>query len=207
MTIGTKDQVIYSGTATKADATALGNALKNDGYFQDHGVTVQLDKGPGGVTISFVVQDGVWNQTGTLSNFEEVVREVAPSVGGLPIQLHLDDSKMDVEKTSTVGEVDFGGGDAVIYEGSATQAQAQALGQQLQTIGYFKGAGTNVFLTKHDDGATLAFVVADGAWNNAAMVSDFEIIVRNVAPTAGGLPIDMHLVNTQLQVEKDEVIK
>jgi hypothetical protein len=34
-----------------------------------------------------------------------------------------------------------------------------------------------------------------------------EAIVRDVAPTVGGLPIDMHLVSTQLQVEKDEVIK
>ena len=33
--IGTKDNVIFSGLATEAQATALGNALKTDGYFQD----------------------------------------------------------------------------------------------------------------------------------------------------------------------------
>ena len=35
VTIGTKDKVIYSGLATEEQATALGNALKTVGYFQD----------------------------------------------------------------------------------------------------------------------------------------------------------------------------
>jgi hypothetical protein len=60
--IGTKDQVIYSGIATKAGATALGNALKSNEYFQDRGASVLLNKGFGGTTISFGVQDGVWDQ-------------------------------------------------------------------------------------------------------------------------------------------------
>lgn len=207
VTIGTKDQVIYSGTATKDQATALGNALKTDGYFQDRGVTVKLDMGSSGTTISFVVQDGVWNQVGTLESFEEIVREVASSVGGFPIKLDLDNDHMDVEKTSTVGEVTFDGGDAVYYMGDSTQAQAQALGQQFKTISFFKGNGGNVFLSKHDGNTTLAFVVADGSWNDAALVSDFETITRSVAPTIGGLPIDMRMENTKLQVEKDEVLK
>jgi hypothetical protein len=69
--IGTKDQVIYSGLATKADATALGNALKSSQYFQEHGASVLFNKGFGSTTVSFVVQDGIWNQTGVLSSFEE----------------------------------------------------------------------------------------------------------------------------------------
>ena len=36
VTIGTKDEVIYSGLSTEAQATALGNALKTDGYFKEH---------------------------------------------------------------------------------------------------------------------------------------------------------------------------
>ena len=205
--IGTKDEVFYSGTATKDDATALGNALKKDGFFQDRGVTVLIDKGTGGTVISFVVQDGYWNEAGVLPSFEEIAREVAASVGGLPVQVHLVDSNKTVEKATAVGEVDFGGSDAVIYEGAATLAQAQAIGQQFKTLGFFTGHGANVFLTKHDDGTTLAFVVADGAWNDAGIVRDFEKIVRAVAPSAGGLPIEMHLVSTQLVVGKDEQIK
>jgi hypothetical protein len=206
--IGTKDQVIYSGLATRAEATAAGNMLRSTEYFQDRGSAVLLHKGLGGTVISFVVQDGVWDQAGMLSSFEELAREVAPAVGGLPVQVRLVNSALDVEETSVVGEVRFGGPDGVYYEGSATKAEAQALGQRFESMGFFKGKGANVFLTKHDDGTTLAFVLGvDGAWNNPKVVSSLEAIVRDVAPVVGGLPIDMHLVNTQLQIQKDEVIQ
>jgi hypothetical protein len=205
VTIGTKDQVVYSGTATANDATALGNALKAANYFQDRGVTVLLSKGAGGTVIGFVIADGAWNQAGTLASFEEIARGVASTVGGLPVQVQLLNSTQTVEKSSTVGEVDFAGGDAVIYEGTATQADAQALGQQFKTIGFFGGKGANVFLTK-DGGTTITFVVADGTWSNATMVTDFETIVRSVAPSVGGLPIDLRLDNTTLTVEKDEMV-
>ena len=206
--IGSRDQIVYSGImATKADATALGNALKSDEYFQGRGASVLLNRGIGSTTLSFVVQDGVWNRAGMLSSFEELAREVAPAVGGLPIQVRLVDSSGDVQETSTVGEVSFDGGNGVYYEGSATKAQARALGRQFESKGLFRGKGVNVLLTRHDDGTTLAFVVADGVWNNPSKVSKFEAMVRNVAPMLGGLPIDMHLVNTQLQVKKDELIE
>jgi len=207
VTIGTKDQVVYSGTATQAQATALGNALKTDGYFQDRGVTVLLNMGANGTTISFVVGDGDWNKPGTMGEFEEVGREVADSVGGLPVTVQLMDTKEDVEKTGVVGVVKGAGDDAVYYEGFSTLADGQALAQKLQSIGFFTGKGANVFLKKHTNGTTLAFVVTDGAWNDAKMVSDFETITRSVAPSIGGLPIDMRLLSTTLVVEKDEKLQ
>ena len=207
VTIGTKDQVVYSGTATQAQATALGNALKTDGYFQDRGVTVLLNMGANGTTISFVVGDGDWNKPGTMGQFEEVAREVASSVGGLPVTVQLMDTHEDVEKTGVVGVVQLTGGDAVYYEGYSTLADGQALAQKLQAMGFFTGKGANVFLKKHTNGTTLAFVVTDGTWNNAKMVSDFETITRSVAPSIGGLPIDMRLLSTTLVVEKDEKLQ
>jgi hypothetical protein len=102
VTIGTKDQVIYSGTATQADATALGNALKTAGYFQDRGVTVLLDKETTGTTIGFVVQDGAWNNATDVSAFETIVRGVASTVGGLPIELHLVNTTLVVEKDEKI---------------------------------------------------------------------------------------------------------
>jgi hypothetical protein len=203
--IGTKDQVIYSGITTKTDAAALGNALKSDGYFHDSGASVLLHKGIGSTTISFGVQDGVWNQAGMLSSFEELARQLAPLAGGLPIQVQLVDTSGNVQDTSTVGEVRFEGLDGVYYEGSATKAEAQALGRRLKSMGFFRGKGANVFLIRHDDGTTLAFVVVGEAWKSK--VSSFEAIVRDLAPIAGGLPINMRLVSTQLQVQKDEVIE
>ena len=141
-----------------------------------------------------------------MGQFEEVGREVADSVGGLPVTVQLLDTKEDVEKTGTVGVVQLTGGDAVYYEGYSTLADAQALAQKLQAIGFFTGKGANVFLKKHTNGTTLAFVVTDGAWNDAKMVTDFETITRSVAPSIGGLPIDMRMMSTTLVVEKDETV-
>lgn len=205
VTIGTKDEVIFSGTATKDQATALGNALKTDGYFQDSGVTVLLDKETSGTTISYVVQDNSWNQPGIVAKFDEVTREVASSVGGLPLNVQLVNSEKTVEKTSTVGAVAFGN-DTVVYEGEATQAEAQALGQKLQSLNYLTGKGADVFLGKHSDGTTIAFVVSDGVGNDASAVAGFEDLVREVAPSVGGLPIKMLLLSTTQQKETEETI-
>ncbi len=205
--IGAKDQVIYCGFATKAEATVLGNTLRSDQYLQDRGAYVLLNKGFGSTTISFVVQDGIWNQPEMLSSFEELAREVAPAVGGLPIQVRLVDTKGNVEEASTVGEVRFSGNDGVYYEGSATRDQAQALGRRFESMGFFRGKGANVLLIRHDDGTTLAFVIVGDAWKNPRTVSSLETIVRDIAPVIGGLPIDMHLVGPELQLEKDELIQ
>jgi hypothetical protein len=59
-------------------------------------------------------------------------------------------------------------------------------------MGFFRGKGANVFLIRHDDdGTTLAFVIVGEAWNNPSRVSSFEAIVRDVAPTVGGLPMSV----------------
>jgi hypothetical protein len=94
----------------------------------------------------------------------------------------------------------------VYYEGYSTLADGQALAQKLQSVGFFVGKGYNVFLKKHTSGTTLAFVVVDGAWNDASNVTYFENLTRSVAPTIGGFPIDMRIVNSTIVVEKDETI-
>jgi hypothetical protein len=204
--IGTKDQVIYSGLATRANAIALGKILKSTGYFQELGASVLLNKGIDTTTISFAVQDGVWNQRGMLSSFEELARQVAPMVGGLPVQVQLLAPDGDVKETSTVGEVIFDGRDGVYYEGSVTKAEAKALGQRFRSMGFFRAKGANVFFIRHDgDRTTLAFVIVREA--SPILVSSFEHIVRDVAPAAGGLPIQMRLVSPQLQIKKDEIIQ
>lgn len=204
--IGTKDQILYSGFASKADAQALGNALKSNGYLQDRGSSVLVTKALGSTTISFVVQDGVWNQPGILSHSEELAREIAPAVGGLPVQVRLVDSHLNVEAVSLVGEARFEGSDGIYYEGSATKAEAQALGRQFESMGFFRGKGANVFLIKHDESTILSFVVVGEKWKDPRVLKGLDTIARSVAPTIGGLPIEVHLVNTDLQPQKVELI-
>lgn len=96
--IGTKDEVQYSGFATEADARALGDALKSIGYFQDRGVTAVLTKNRNGCTISFVVKDGFSGDSAHVALFEQIARQVAPAVGGLPLKLRLVNSMLESQK-------------------------------------------------------------------------------------------------------------
>ena len=52
----------------------------------------------------------------------------------------------------------------------------------------------------------ISYVVKDGVWNNAAEVSDYESLTRDVASSVGGLPVEMRLVNSTEVVEKDETV-
>jgi hypothetical protein len=205
--IGSKDEVYYSGTATKQDAQSLGDALKTDGYFTDRGADVFLSKGADGTIVSFVVSKDYLSQPGIMTSFEEVGRQIAPVVGGFPIQVRLIDTTREVKQESTVGEVMFPGNDAVYYLGTVKQSEAQALGQKLQSVGYFEGKGSDVFLSKHKDGTALSFVISDGAWNRPAVVDDFEKITRQAAPSVGGLPIRFRLINTSLEIKKDQMVQ
>jgi len=100
--IGSKDEVYYSGLATRDDAQALGSALKNAGYFRDKGADVYLEKGKNSTVVSFVVKDGIWNQPEMVTSFEALGREVAPSVGGFPIELRLLSEALSVEKDEVI---------------------------------------------------------------------------------------------------------
>ena len=96
--IGMKDEMYYRGTATVEDAKSLGAALKTDGFFTDKGVTVALSKGAEGTRVSFVVNEGVWDNAAMIKGFETLGREIAPSVGGLPITIRLMNAETTVKK-------------------------------------------------------------------------------------------------------------
>lgn len=99
--IGTKDEIYYFGSATIEEARALGQALKTAGYLSDRGVGVLLTKGDGTV-ISFVVQDGAWENAQTVTAFETLARRSASAVGGLPVKLRLLNAALETKKEVTV---------------------------------------------------------------------------------------------------------
>ncbi|HMG86646.1 MAG TPA: hypothetical protein VK574_13025 [Terracidiphilus sp.] len=204
--VGSKDEVFYSGSATKEEAQALGTALKTDGYFSDKGTNVILVKGKDGTKIQFVVKEGVWNQVPMVEGFEIVGQQVAASVGGLPIEVDLLNKERVVEMNSNVGKVAADRKDSVYYLGAATETDAQSLGEALKTAGFFQGNGSDVFLSKHADGTMISFVVNDGVWDNPSSVKGFEDLARKVAPAAGGTPLKLRLMSTALVVKKDEML-
>jgi hypothetical protein len=207
VTIGEKDEVFYTGLATARDARALGEALKANGYLADRGTSVFLDGDKRGATIALVVKEGAWNDPDLLAREEEVVREVASSVGGLPIRVKVIDAQQEVKMQGVVGRASVDGKDEVFYFGRATLAEATALDRELQDEAYFTGRGTSVLLSKDDAGTVLSFVVAEGSWDDTQRVDAFETMARKMAPVVGGLPLTLRLVNTALETRKEVALQ
>jgi hypothetical protein len=132
--------------------------------------------------------------------FEEIVREVAPSVGGFPVKLRLLNSGQN-KKELTIGKVIVGTKDELYYFGSATESDASARGQSLKSAGFFRDSGFMVLLSKGDDGTALSFVVAEQAWEQPEMVANFEALARQCAPSVGGLPVMLLLRNSRLETK------
>jgi hypothetical protein len=201
--IGNRDEVYYSGSATKRNAMQLGEALKNIGYFRDAGVVVLLSKKPPGASVTFVVRDGAWNQPRMVSAFEEIGREVAPAVGGFPIKIRLANSSRDTMKEMVVGRAVIGTKDEIFYYGASTEQEAKALGQSLASAGFLQDRGVSVFLNKQDGSTTLSFVVSEGSWDVPQNLAIFVALARQAAPAIGGLPLKLRLENPRLEVKKE----
>ena len=203
--IGSKDNVYYAGTASREEAQALGNALKESGYFSDRGADVFFARKAEGTSLSFIVKEGSWNDPTTVELFEITGEQLAAKIGGFPLHVRMMNKQRQVKVDSVVGKTAFGNDD-VFYFGSATEEQAQRLGHALKSANFFQDRGADVFLLKHSDGTTLSFVVGEGVWNNPAMLNEFEQVVRKVAPVVGGLPIKLRLMNTTLETKKEHVV-
>jgi len=206
VTIGGHDEVYYYRRATKEDALQLGEALKATGFFNGRGTNVLLWEGGGPTTVSFVVADGAWDHPSAISNFTEIGRRIAHSVGGFPIQVHLIDSGRAIRKKMTVGKATIGNKDILYYFGTATAANAQALGQALQSAGYFADRGFTVALLK-GEGTVISFVVQEGSWDNPDVAATLDRLVRQVAVSAGGLPIELRLLNRDMEIKKEFAVR
>ncbi len=206
VTVGVKDEVYYSGSATSEDASTLGKRLKQIGYLTDRGVSVLLDRTGDRKTVSFIVKQGVWADPETVASFDEIGRQLGASEG-FPLTLRLLDRERDVKAESVIGKLDVDGQDTVYYYGAATPAQAQALGKALQADGFFTGKGSDVFLSRHNGPVSVSFVVHEGVWSKPASVEAFQKIVHDAAPAVGGVPIQFQLLNTSLKVEEANIVR
>jgi hypothetical protein len=204
--IGTKDQVYFSHGATAADALALGQALQNTGFFSDRGASVLVSKGAGGAIVSFVLNDGAWNDPRAVASFEEIGRRIAASIGGFPIRIHLVDASWTEHKSVVVGKAMIGPRDAIYYLGNATEDDAKALGEALRKAGYLADLGVTVVLSK-GDGTAIGFVVADGVWDRREAPAAFEQLARRVAASVGGLPVQLRLLNAEMEVKQEAMVR
>jgi hypothetical protein len=205
--IGDKDEIRYSGSVSRQQAQALAGRLKEIGYFTNRGAEVLLKNDNAGRQVSFVVQDGAWDEPETLASFEEIGRAIAPSVGGFPLKIELMNTGLTVKTDSVLGKLTYAGEDTLYYSGSATDADAKSVGNSLKSARIFTGQSTVVFLSKHLFETAISFVVKDGTWDDPSQVRIFERIVRQVAGSAGELPIRLRLLNTSLQLQKEIIVQ
>jgi len=203
--VGTKDEVYYSGRATQEDARRLGQALTASGFLRNQGLSILLSKGPGGASVSFVVTESAWNHPDTISSYEVIGRRIAPSIGGFPITVRLLDSVGHIKKL-TVGRVLIGTRDEVYYFGSATEEDAQSLGQSLKAVGYFADIGASVAVSK-GDGTAIWFVTNEGFWDRPEAIAGFQRVARQAAASVGGLPIQVRLLNSEMETKKEMTIQ
>jgi hypothetical protein len=204
--IGTKDEVYYARPVTPEDAAALGRALQSTGFFNDRGSSVMLTRNKGVTVVSFVLDDGVWDRPASVAGFEELGRRIATPIGGFPIQIHLVDSVWTVHKSLGVGKVTIGAKDVMYYLGSATEDDAQALGKALRDAGYLADLGVTVVVSK-GAGAAIGFVVGEGVWDQRDAVAGFGRLGRRVAGSIGGLPIQVRLLNAEMETKAETAVR
>jgi len=204
--IGKNDEIYYYRRATKEDALALGDALQKIGFLNDRGTSVLLWMGGGPTVVSFVLNDGAWDHPNVISNFTEIGRRIAMAVGGFPIQVHLIDAHRNIRKKMTVGKAMAGTKDIVYYFGEATDRDARTLGEALRSAGYFADRGATVALLK-GEGTVISFVVQDGLWDQPAAIATLDRLVRQLAPSVGGLPIELRLLDRAMDIKQAVTVR
>ena len=106
-------------------------------------------------------------------------------------------------KRGELHRVTVGLNDEVYFTGSATQQEAAALGRVLKTAGYFRDRGVAAIVSKDKDGTAVSFVVKEGVWDQPQMLLGFQQLGRTIAPSVGGLPIKVRLINYLRQTKKE----
>ncbi|GAC1417875.1 MAG: hypothetical protein NVSMB62_09090 [Acidobacteriaceae bacterium] len=144
-------------------------------------------------------------------SFEIVGPEMASAVGGPPLMIRLLNSKGEPQRTFVVkaGEVIVGAHDKVVYSGFATAGQAAQLGAALTAAHFLHDQGSIVVLGRDSASAPpqVALFTVDGAWDNLQAMGELEAMVRAAAPTIGGLPVVVHVLDPKGQLRREITVQ
>jgi len=96
--------VIYAGSASKTDAQNLVQALDQADVaeFKDAQIDLLLAKRNGQTDLSFMVNDKATTNPLVAVSVDELTRQIASSIGGLPIKVHLLDEQLNDRNSFTV---------------------------------------------------------------------------------------------------------
>lgn len=205
--VGSHCEVYYSGSASKQDAESLGKALQQLGFASSKGASIRLSKENGATAVAFAVKEGFWDEAGIPESFEEIGRQIAPSVGGFPITVRLTNVAWETKKELMVGRLLTDSHLEIFYLGTASEAEAKSLAKALEGEGFVSDHKLSLFLTKGGGVPAMTFIVRNGWWEDPTHVSEFEQLVRKIAPSVGGLPIKLRLANENVEIKKESLVQ
>ena len=101
--------------------------------------------------------------------------------------------------------VSFGADQTVFFEKGATEADARALGQALQALGFFDGkSGKDVYLEGEGAGVSVGFILPkEGAWDEPGMIQGFEQLRGELQQDAfAGRHVSIRLCNEWIMTKR-----
>jgi hypothetical protein len=223
--LGQNDRVVYNGTATREQATALGQALKKAELFAHPDIVVLLHRDANGAVLEVPLRsdrnaapaaDGKpvvapWDNPGLVRPLVLMGPQFASAAGGPPLTIRLLNDTGVPQRSLTIGagEVRVGSRDRVDYAGLATEQQAMDLGNALRGSGFFHDQGAVAILSRasQSEPAELSLVVAEDSWNNERTVAALASLVRSVAPAIGGLPMRLRLLDLHGVTAREVVVQ
>jgi len=212
--VNDNESVSYSGSATEREAIAVAEQLKTLKFFNDKGEKdVLLKKSDDeGTIVSFVVVDGAWDNQTMVRSFTYIGKVLTASLGSR-LKLRMIDDNLNTKKEIpiefTMGtNYSFTPKELVNYAGSATEADAKLLGEELMRMGFFDGENEKeVFIRKGEsEGTIISFVVAKDSWDKPAIVNSFTSMGRSLARNFGS-PMKILLIDEILDTKKEIVIE
>jgi hypothetical protein len=91
----------------------------------------------------------------------------------------------------------------IFFVEGASQEKAQALAEAFKKSAYLDESSTmDMVLSGSGNDTAIGFVVADGVWDREPTVKQYCEVVEEVAPSVGGKPITLRLLNTGLEEKK-----
>jgi hypothetical protein len=97
--------------------------------------------------------------------------------------------------------------DEVYYSGDATRGDAQYLGKELTSAGYFGHSGGAVWVTADGGVYTVSFALKDGTWGDAAILAAFRQFGVRVADARFGRPLVVELCDSNMAAHRTLHIK
>lgn len=100
-------------------------------------------------------------------------------------------------------KLEFDGDEVYYISENVEEAEAQKLGEFLQSTDYFTGKGFSVQLDKKDDVYLVRFVVQEQAYEGEDYINIFRAYGEQISNTAlNGEPVEVHLCDDTLTTKK-----